>query len=197
MKRRHPPIPRLWLVSDARNDASLEAALAGLPHGSGFIFRHYHLREAERRARWRELVRIARARGCIAVLAGPARKARGWHADGCYGPARMLSRGPALLRLVTVHSLRELGQAQRARADLVLLSPVFPTRSHPGGGTLGPLRFRLLARQGNVPVIALGGMDAGKARRIGARSWAAIDAFRAPNGGPVIRILDAESPQGA
>ncbi len=184
MKRRHPPIPRLWLVSDARNDASLEAALAGLPHGSGFIFRHYHLREAERRARWRELVRIARARDCIAVLAGPARKARGWRADGCYGPPGMLAQGPALLRLVTAHSLRELGQACRARADLVLLSPVFPTRSHSGGSTLGPLRFRLLARESDVPAIALGGMDARKARRIDAEAWAAIDAFRAPNGGP-------------
>ena len=188
MKRRHPPlthgVPRLWLVSDERNDASLEAALAGLPRGSGLIFRHYHLGESKRRARWRKLVAIARARGCIAVLAGPARKARGWRADGCYGPAGMLARGPALLRLVTAHSLHELGQAHRARADLVLLSPVFPTRSHPGGSTLGPLRFRLLARQGSVPVIALGGMDAGKAQRIGAEAWAAIDAFRAPNGEP-------------
>lgn len=180
MKRRHPPFPRIWLVSDARSDASLEAALARLPRGSGFIFRHYHLSEAKRSERWRELARMARACSCIAVLAGPARKARGWGADGCYGPPGMLARGPALMRLVTAHSLRELGQARRSRADLLLLSPVFPTRSHPGGRTLGPLRFRLLARQAQVPVIALGGMDARRARRIGADSWAAIDAFLAP-----------------
>jgi len=76
---------------------------------------------------------------------------------------------------MTVHSLRELGQAQRARADAVLLSPVFPTRSHPGGKVLGPLRFRLIARHARVPVIALGGMDRDRARRLAWRKWAAID----------------------
>ena len=181
VKRRHPPCPRIWLVSDARNDAGLERALMHLPRGSGLIFRHYHLPEEERRARWRELSGIARSRGLTVVLAGPARKAWGWGADGCYGPAAMLARGPATLRLVTAHSLRELGQARRARANLALLSPVFPTRSHPGGRTLGPLRFRLLAARADMPVIALGGMDARRARRLGTRSWAAIDAFRAPD----------------
>jgi thiamine-phosphate pyrophosphorylase len=61
------------------------------------------------------------------------------------------------------------------RADAVVLSPVFATRSHPGATPLGPLRFRLLARRAGLPVIALGGMDARRARRIGATRWAAID----------------------
>ena len=57
----------------------------------------------------------------------------------------------------------------------MLLSPVFATRSHPGGGTLGPVRFRLLARQARLPVIALGGMNAAKARALRWKRWAAID----------------------
>jgi thiamine-phosphate pyrophosphorylase len=40
---------------------------------------------------------------------------------------------------------------------------------------LGTLRWRLLARQASVPVIALGGMSARQARRLGALHWAAID----------------------
>jgi thiamine-phosphate pyrophosphorylase len=80
-----------------------------------------------------------------------------------------------MLRLVTAHSLREVAVARRARADAIVLSPVFPTRSHPGATALGPLRFRLLATRAGTPVIALGGMDARRARRIGARRWAAID----------------------
>ena len=54
--------PDLWLISDARNDAALERALARLPRGSGFIYRHYHLSPEERVARWFDLRRIARAR---------------------------------------------------------------------------------------------------------------------------------------
>ena len=60
------------------------------------------------------------------------------------------------------------------RADALVLSPVFATRSHPGAPPLGPLRFRLLARQARVPVIALGGMTARRAAALGA-AWAAID----------------------
>ena len=173
MRQRHPQLPNIWLISDARNDAGLARALARLPRGSGFIYRHYHLRPAERRARFEALARIARARGISVVIAGPMTRARAWGADGAYGTAAMITPGVAGLRLATVHSLREVRRA--ARADAVLLSPIFPTRSHPGGDVLGPIRFRRMAGHSPVPVIALGGMSARQARRLGWARWAAID----------------------
>jgi len=109
------------------------------------------------------------------VVAGTMAAARRLGADGAYGPAGALGGGGAGLRLVTVHSLREIGRARRA--DAVLLSPVFPTRSHPAGSPLGPVRFRLLAAHAAVPVIALGGMSAKRARQLNAAHWAGIDAF--------------------
>ena len=163
---RRQPLPAIWLISDARNDAVLERALDRLPRGSGLIYRHYHLPEDERRARFEALRRIARARGHVVALAASPEQARGWGADLAYGP-----RGD----LVPVHSLRELRRA--ARADAVLLSPVFATRSHPGGKVLGPLRWHAIAAHSRVPVIALGGIDARRAARLGARHWAGIDAF--------------------
>lgn len=168
---RPPLLPSLWLISDARNDAVLEAALKRLPRGSGLVFRHYHLPPAERRARFAALRRVARRRGHRVFLAGDAHTARAWGADGSYGPAQALARGPALPRLVTAHSLREL---RAPRADAMMLSPVFATRSHPGAPFLGAVRFRLLARQSRKPVIALGGMTAKRARTLGG-GWAAID----------------------
>ncbi|WP_086619217.1 thiamine phosphate synthase [Erythrobacter tepidarius] len=169
-------LPGLWLISDARNDAGLERALARLPRGSGFIYRHYHLPDAERFRRFRQLDRIARARGHRVILAGGAQTARKWGADGIYGAPRSLCpRRAGLLHLATAHSLAELGLAARLGADAALLSPVFPTRTHPGGRVLGPVQFRLLARQSRLPVIALGGMTAPRARRLGWRCWAAID----------------------
>lgn len=173
--RRRDALPGIWLVTDARNDAALEAALARLPRGSGLIFRHTHLPPAERRARFAALARAARRRGHYVVLAGSARQARRWGADGAYGSPERLARGPALRRLVTVHTWRELAVAHRARADAVLISPVFATRSHPGAPALGPLRFHLLAARARVPVIALGGVTAHRARAFHLRRWAAID----------------------
>lgn len=185
MRMRQTLMPDLWLVTDARTAAVLGPSLRGLPRGSGVIFRHYHLPPVARRAAFEQTLRLCRARGHVIVLAGTAREARAWGADGAYGPPAVLAPGPAALRLCTAHSLRELAAAARARADAVLLSPVFPTRSHPGGRTLGPVRFLLLARHSPIPVIALGGMTAATARRLPGFGWAAIDGLaRKTHGNP-------------
>jgi thiamine-phosphate pyrophosphorylase len=162
---RHP-VPSLWLLSDARNDAALERTLKRLPRRSGFVFRHYHLPPAERRKRYEQLRRLCRGRGIAVVLAGSRRQARVWRADAAYG---------ADGEIATAHSLRELRQTGKALA--VMLSPVFPTRSHPGGRVLGPVRFLLLAPRSPVSVIALGGMTASRARALAGTPWAAIDGF--------------------
>jgi thiamine-phosphate pyrophosphorylase len=169
------PLPYLWLISDERNDPALEAALRRLPRGSGFIFRHYHLPPEERVARWLELRRIARSRGHVLILADSAQTALEWGADGIYGAPRALYPTRDLLALATAHDLADVGLANRLGADAVLLSPAFPTRSHPDAPALGPTRFRLLAAHARMPVIALGGMTPGNARRLAWPRWAAID----------------------
>lgn len=171
-------MPSLWLISDARNDAVLERAMARLPRGSGLVFRHYHLDPEARRARFDRLARLMRARGGVIVLAGHARKARAWRADGVYGPPGGRA-DCGLIHLLTVHDLRELAQANGSRGGRAqaLISPVFATRTHPGGRTLGIARFASLARLSRLPVIALGGMTQARARQIAAITpgWAAID----------------------
>lgn len=169
-------LPEIWAISDKRNDVVLEQTLAHLPRGSGFIYRHYHLGDPERWERFRELRHIAKAHGHTVILSDSALTAREWGADGIYGSPRSLyPRREGLLHLATAHDLEEIGLANRLGADAVLLSPVFPTNSHPGGRTLGPARFRLLAQHSCVPVIALGGMTQHRVRTLDWPFWAAID----------------------
>lgn len=174
MRRGHT-LPTLWLITDARNDAELDAALARLPRGSGVVFRHYHLGPEARRARFAQVRRWARQRGLIVVLAGPAALARRWRAGGIYGAPHALRGAGGFLRVATVHGLRELAAAHRARADVVFVSPVHSTRSHPGAAPIGPVRARLLAAWAQVPVVMLGGMDAQRGRAVAPHGWAAID----------------------
>lgn len=173
--RARQTLPAIWLVSDRRNDAVLETALARLPRRSGLVFRHHHLAPPQRARRFAELRRVCRRHGHLAILAGPATMALRLGAEGCYGSPRQLGRRAGGIRLVTAHSLREIAQAARAGANAVLLSPAFPTRSHPGTPSLGPLRFLLLASRSPLPVIALGGMTPRAARRLRVPRWAAID----------------------
>ena len=170
MHRCHP-VPRVVLLSDARNDGRLESAISRLPPGSALVFRHYHLPPAARRARFARLRRLCARRGVIVITAG---EARGLRADGRYAAPNDLGRAPGL-RLATAHSLAEIGAAVRARASAILLSPVYPTRSHPGAAVLGSLRFLSLARRSPLPVIALGGMTRRRAARLPVWGWAAID----------------------
>ena len=165
---RRQPLPRLWLMTDERQQEALWTALARLPRGAGIVFRHYTLSPRARRALFERVRRIARRRGLVLVVAGAERLA----ADGVHN-----RRGRGLAT-ASAHDLGELRRAERAGADLVFLSPVFATRSHPGGRSLGRARFGLIAAQARVPVVALGGIDARKARGLsGAHGWAAIDAW--------------------
>jgi thiamine-phosphate pyrophosphorylase len=175
MSKRQPALPSIWLVSDARNDHAVDQILRRLPRGSGLIFRHYHLEGDTRRKRFDEVKRLAKGYGHTVALGSSPAMARRWGTKAVYGPAGRLARGPALCRLVTAHSLREIGAAHRARASAILLSAAFATRSHPGRSALGLAKFRLLASRALVPVIALGGMNPRRARQLGTARWAAVD----------------------
>lgn len=109
------------------------------------------------------------------ILSGDAEQGAAWNADGVYGPPKKLGPKGGLLRLATAHDEREIDLANQIRADAVFLSPVFPTRSHDGDACLGGVKFKELAARSQIPVIALGGMNAERARELGWPRWAAID----------------------
>jgi thiamine-phosphate pyrophosphorylase len=171
---RHP-LPRCWLLTDPRQGKGLWPALERMPRGSGVIFRHHGV--AGRRDLFRRVQAIARRRRLVLLLAGPPALAAAWRADGSYGADRHRSSRRSPVKAVGVHDRMELIAAERSGATLVLLSPVFPTRSHPRGRTLGRVRFSTLARESNTPVVALGGMDRRRARNLPAYGWAGIDGW--------------------
>lgn len=166
----HPdqPLPRLWLMTDERLGDGLLDAVARLPEGAGIVFRHYSLNEAARRAVF-DAVRATHAG--VLLLAGPVELAVLWGADGSHGRHPGAVSAPA-------HDLAEIRMAEEAGAQLIFLSPVFPTRSHPDAQGLGPERFAALAGETALPVIALGGMDRERAKKLsGAYGWAGVDAW--------------------
>jgi thiamine-phosphate pyrophosphorylase len=159
-------------MTDERLGGGLPDAVARLPAGAGIVFRHYGLAEPERRALF-ETVRRS-APGPV-ILAGPAALASDWGADGSHGRHLGATSAPA-------HDLQEIRAAEAAGASLIFLSPVFPTRSHPGASVLGASGFAALAGQTRLPVIALGGMNAARATTLsGAYGWAGIDAWSEPS----------------
>jgi thiamine-phosphate pyrophosphorylase len=190
MRPRHPSparLPKCWLFSDARARAGLAALAARLPPGSGVVVRHDGLARGPRWRLLRRLMRIARARGLVVLLAGMPDKARRWGADGVHLRQRDAARAPQARRLglfvsMPVHNVREARRARRAGADAAFISPLHPTRSHPGAPALGRAAWLRLARLAGAQPVALGGMTAARARALNRASgigagWAAIDAW--------------------
>jgi thiamine-phosphate pyrophosphorylase len=170
MRARHR-LPAVWLFTDERQGERLWAALERLPRGAGVVFRHY--RHPDRAALAARVRAVCRRRGLLFVVAGPARLARRWRADGSHG------RHPGALT-APAHDVAELVAARRAGAALAFLSPLLPTRSHPGAPALGPRRFGLAARRRGLAVAALGGVaprHRALLRLAGAAGWGAIDAW--------------------
>jgi thiamine-phosphate pyrophosphorylase len=96
------------------------------------------------------------------LVAARAIKADGLHlpAGADLGPVRAVLGAGALLG-VSAHGPEDLCRAQEAGADYATLSPVFQTASKPGyGPALGLSGFRKIVRNIQIPVLALGGVDA-------------------------------------
>ena len=172
--------PRIWLMTDERFGGDLLPAIRRLPKRSGVMFRHYHLAADARRSLFSQVRKICRQRGHMLILAGSERLALRWHADGFH--QRSGARKSMILRSAPVHNRHELREALRDNVDLIFMSPLFETASHPDSKALGRLPFNALAKQrGHALVVALGGMTRQRARTLNGAlvyGWAAIDDFR-------------------
>ena len=112
--------------------------------------------------------------GGVLVRAGPGPLGGG--EDGVHG-----RRGRGLITW-PVHDRSEARRAVSVGADLVFISPIHPTRSHPGAPALGLRRARAIIKGQPVRPIALGGMTRRNGRtamRSGFWGWAAIDGWSA------------------
>lgn len=179
--------PRLFLFGDPVRLPDPCGPASRLPAGAAVVARGL---EGPVLAR---LARLARQRRLVLLMGGDGRAAlrlgasAGLHLPDREGTPGLLpfllarrARGPAP-RLLTVaaHGRAGLARARRLRADAVILSPVFPTASHPGAPALGPWRWAALARRAGRPAVALGGVGPGNAGRLPrwAAGFAAIAGF--------------------
>jgi thiamine-phosphate pyrophosphorylase len=173
-------IPSLILLTDDSRLDDPVAAVRLLPRGSIVIVRS---RLARRRSALAfELLVLARQRGLVVLVAEDPLLARQCGADGLHLPESRAREAfhwraqcPRWLITVAAHSLRAATQVQGA--DAVLLSPVFPTESHPDRAALSPSRANLIAQFAKVPVYALGGIALRNARLIAGTNYAGIAAI--------------------
>lgn len=167
--------PRLWVVGDARRLPDARKAVPGLAAGrrrgvGGVLARD------QAAAVLPALARDCRQIGVALLIAGDGRAALRLRA-GLHVPDRRVTAGllpflaarragaPWARLTVAVHGRAGVARLHHLGADAGIVSPAFPTASHPGAPALGPYRWAKLAAR--VPrALALGGIEPATAGRL-------------------------------
>ncbi len=164
--------PSCIYISDCQRTGSerlIEVAKLGCAAGlDAIILREKTMSSGKLLALASELRAITSCYGSRLIVHGAADIARAVNADGVHlaaeqidevDPIRKWWRQSSATISVSCHNADELGCAARIGADFSLLSPLFPTASHPEAKALGVTRWQQLAEKALLPVIALGGIS--------------------------------------
>jgi thiamine-phosphate pyrophosphorylase len=163
--------PLFYYITDSRqlNGISvIRCVRRALDWGVDFIqIREKELSERDLYELTCRIVSLARSTKCRVLVNGRADVALAAGADGVHLPSTGLSISDIrswipenFIAGVSVHSLREIRDAEAQNADYILVGHVFPTKSKEGyGPSLGLDFLRNACKSTNVPVLGLGGMN--------------------------------------
>lgn len=175
------PFPPIILLTDQSRQPDPLAAIARLPRNSMVIFRQYD--HPGRAALAAKICAECHRLGHQILIANDLSLALKLGADGLHLPEYRILQKPAIFGHIPAglivtsacHSMASLRKLcllpARFRPDGVLISPVFPTQSHPGAPNMAfgvVQRAARLSAQHNMTPIGLGGIDRntiGKLRR--------------------------------
>ena len=164
-----PPLYAISNVAELGEKEFLARLQAKLRAGLRLIqLREKELAGDELQALARHAVEMAHACGAKVLLNGDVAMAQEVGADGVQLTAAQLAvlqERPAVdWCAASCHSAAELLRAVELGCDFALLSPVLPTRSHPGAAHMGWEGFEIIAAGASIPVYALGGLTQGDMR---------------------------------
>ena len=168
--RRHfpPTLPPVLFLTDPQRVTDPVEAIACLPQGSGVIYRHFG--SPDRAEVAAQLADLCTARQFFLLIAADPKLALSVGAFGVHWPEARLPeaqrwKGQFAMQTASAHCRGAIWRAQRAGMDAALVSKVHPSQSASPGNPMGAIRFRQLARPTDLPVYALGGVNAGNAGR--------------------------------
>lgn len=162
-------LPPLYAISNAAElgvEEFMRRLETALTNGLRLVqLREKNLARDELRKLARRVVALAHAHDARVLLNGDVELAQEVGADGVQltgAQLAQLNERPAVdWCAASCHSAEELRRAEALGCDFALLSPVLPTKSHPGAPHLGWESFESIAAGATIPVYALGGLQLG------------------------------------
>ena len=160
-------LPHLYAISNATElgaEVFLEHLQLALNNGLRLLqIREKNWQYAALRELSEQAVKMSHAVGAQVLINEDVELANEVGADGVQLTGAQLAAATArpdiALCAASCHTLEELQRASALGLDFALLSPVQPTKSHPGAGHLGWESFAELATSSAIPIYALGGLQ--------------------------------------
>ena len=160
-------LPHLYAISNASElgaEVFLERLQLALNNGLRLLqIREKNWQYAALRELSEQAVKMSHAVGAQVLINADVELANEVGADGVQLTGEQLAAATArpdvALCAASCHTLEELQRASALGLDFALLSPVQPTKSHPGAAHLGWESFAELATSSAIPIYALGGLQ--------------------------------------
>ena len=160
-------LPHLYAISNATElgvDVFMQRLQQALNNGLRLLqIREKGWSRADLKALALRSIALAHAAGARVLLNEDIELAQEVSADGVQLTGAQLGvckkRPDVTLCGASCHTAEELEAAATLELDFALLSPVLPTKSHPGAAHLGWDKFAQLAGNSSIPLYALGGLQ--------------------------------------
>ena len=152
---------------------NIEETIRKLPTESAIIFREYNLSEQKRQELAVKIQKICKKFNHKLIIGKDFNLAKKIRADGYHFSdqdfANIKSHDSSLINYkktrrnfitsLACHDLNCTKKAEKTNVDLIFLSPIFPTKSHPNAKTKGLFDLVRASNLTSNPVFALGGIN--------------------------------------
>ena len=150
-------MPYVWFLTDSIKTKTPLDTSRKLPDNSGILIRSYNIQNKE--IIIKNIINLKK-RKLHTVLVSGKHKSHS-NVDGAHLPSWLNSSFFINKKLISMsaHGARDIRKSINIKADIIFISSVFDTTSHPGGKSIGVIKLGLMAKLFKKPVIALGGIN--------------------------------------
>ena len=150
-------IPYVWFLTDSIKTKTPLETSRKLPANSGILIRSYNIQNKE--IIIKNIINLKKRKLHTVLVSGRYKSHS--NVDGAHLPSWLNSSFFINKKLISMsaHGARDIRKSINIKADIIFISSVFDTTSHPGGKSIGVIKLGLMAKLFKKPVIALGGIN--------------------------------------
>ncbi|MDG2001154.1 MAG: thiamine phosphate synthase [Alphaproteobacteria bacterium] len=150
-------IPYIWFLTDTVKTKNPLDISRKLPFNSGILIRSYNNKNKEKIIK--NIINLKKRKVHTVLVSG--RHKSHSNIDGAHLPSWLNSSFLINKKLISMsaHGAIDIRKSINIKADIIFISPIFHTTSHPEAKNLGVIKLGLMAKLFKKPVIALGGIN--------------------------------------